>query len=79
MLRRPAFMAIFLMGATSEATCKYFERGLLRPDVDRDVPPPYLKTLTDPMDDDGNVIVSQTPGLGLEYERDYIYENLIEE
>ena len=43
-----------ILGATSEATCKYYERGLLRPDVDRDVPPPYLKTLSDPMDDDGN-------------------------
>ena len=30
------------------------------------------------MDDDGNVIVPQTPGLGLEYDWDYINENLIE-
>ena len=67
-----------ILGATSEATCKYYERGLLRPDVDRDIPPSYLKTLSDPMDDDGNVIVPQTPGMGLEYDWDYINENLIE-
>ena len=29
------------------------------------------------MDDDGNVILPQTPGLGMEYNWDYIEENRV--
>ena len=31
----------------------YYERGLLHPFIDYDVPPPWLNTLVDPMDDEG--------------------------
>ena len=30
------------------------------------------------LDEDGYVLVSQTPGLGLEYDWDYINENLVD-
>ena len=35
----------------------------------------YLNSLPDPLDDDGNVIVSQQPGLGLDLNWQYIEEN----
>ena len=67
-----------ILGATTEATCEYFERGLLRPDFDYETPPPYLESIVDPMDEDGNVILPQTPGLGFAFNWDYINDNLIE-
>jgi len=66
-----------ILGATPESTCEYFERGLLRPDLDYETPPPYLKAIPDPLDDDGNVILPTTPGLGMEFIWDYIEENRI--
>ncbi len=66
-----------IMGATTEATCQYFERGTLHPGLDYETPPPYLKAICDPMDDDGNVILTQKPGLGMEFNWDYINDNLI--
>ncbi|AWT60077.1 MAG: D-galactarolactone cycloisomerase [Candidatus Moanabacter tarae] len=68
-----------ILGATTEATCEYFERGLLRPDFDYETPPPYLNSIVDPLDDKGNVILSQQPGLGLDLNWDYINDNLIKE
>ena len=67
-----------ILGATTEATCEYFERGLLRPDFDYDTPPPFLKAICDPMDEEGNVILPQTPGLGMEFEWDYIEDNRVQ-
>lgn len=66
-----------VLGATSEQTCEYYERGLLRPEVDYEVPPPHLKTLCDPIDAEGNVRIPQTPGLGMDLNWDYIDENRI--
>jgi len=39
----------------------YYERGLLHPFIDYDVPPPWLNTLVDPMDDEGNVPSARSP------------------
>ncbi len=64
-----------LLAATPEATCLYYERGLLRPGVDHPLAAPYLKSIPDPLDDDGNVLVSQLPGLGLDLNWDYIDAN----
>ena len=58
-LRRPAHVQ--LLGAAPEATCLYYERGLLRPGVDDPLAAPYLNSLPDPLDGDGNVLVSQQP------------------
>lgn len=66
-----------ILGATPASTCEYFERGLLRPDLDYDTPPPYLEKIPDPLDDEGNVILTTAPGLGMEFVWDYIEENQI--
>ena len=66
-----------LLGAAPEATCLYYERGLLRPGLDDPLAAPYLNSSPDPLDDDGNVIISQQPGLGLDLNWDYINEHHI--
>ena len=66
-----------LLGAAPEATCLYYERGLLRPGVDDPLAAPYLETIPDPMDGDGNIIISQEPGLGLTLDWDYIKEHRV--
>ena len=66
-----------ILAATPESTCEYYERGLLHPDRDYDAPPPYLKANCDPLDGDGNIIVPQTAGLGMEFNWDYIRDNLV--
>ena len=66
--------------STDANTTEYFERGLLAPGLDEEYekPPPYLKAICDPMDDAGNVIVPQTPGLGFEFDWDYIEDNRVD-
>ena len=66
-----------LLGAAPEATCQYYEHGLLRPGLDEPGAVPYLKSVPDPIDADGNLIVSQQPGLGLDLDWDYIHENRV--
>lgn len=55
----------------------YYERGLLHPFVDYELPSPWLHELEDPMDQHGQVQVSQAPGLGLNINFEFIQENLI--
>lgn len=50
----------------------YYERGLLHPFIDYEQPAPWLNELTDPMDAEGFVHVSQEPGLGWNVNWDYI-------
>ena len=52
-----------IMSATSEDTCEYYERGLLDLDMVDTPTPPYLKTPCDQMDEDGNVLLPDGPGL----------------
>ena len=67
-----------ILGSTNESTCEYYERGLLPLDPDFiNKPEPYLKFICDPMDDEGNVILPQGPGLGMEFDWDYINDNLL--
>ena len=67
-----------ILGSTNESTCEYYERGLLPLDPDFiNEPEPYLKSICDPMDDEGNVILPQGPGLGMEFNWDYINDNLL--
>jgi L-alanine-DL-glutamate epimerase-like enolase superfamily enzyme len=56
---------------------QFYERGLLHPFVDYDSPPPWLKESVDPMDAEGNVAVSQKPGLGMDINFDYIRDNTL--
>ena len=44
------FANLQLLGATSEDTCEYYERGLLAPGVDCNTSPPYLEDIGDRMD-----------------------------
>ena len=67
-----------ILGATSEDTCEYYERGLEAPGMDYDSPPPYLHALCDPMDDDGYVAVPRAPGMGYQINWDYIEEHRID-
>ncbi len=60
-----------------QSTCEYFERGLLRPDYDYETPPPYLQAICDPLDGQGNVILTTKPGLGMEFVWDYIDDNRV--
>jgi L-alanine-DL-glutamate epimerase-like enolase superfamily enzyme len=73
----PGWAHLQILGATPEATCEYYERGLLHPNVDYESPRPYLKAICDPMDADGNVILPSTPGLGMEFNWDYIHDNQV--
>ena len=56
---------------------EFYERGLLHPFIDYEKPAPWLNSLTDPLDDQGYVHVSQAPGLGWDINFDYIRDNLV--
>ena len=57
---------------------KYFERGLLHPLLDYEKPKPWFKKIYDPMDEEGFVKIPDGPGLGLDFDFDYIKENIID-
>jgi L-alanine-DL-glutamate epimerase-like enolase superfamily enzyme len=67
-----------VIGATSEDTSEYYEKGLLAPGVDYDAPHPYLKNTCDRIDSEGYVHMPKGPGMGYEIEWDYIDDNLID-
>ncbi|MBS7777376.1 mandelate racemase family protein [Acidovorax sp. CCYZU-2555] len=52
--------------------CRWYERGLLHPFLEYDDKPAYLRSLPDPMDENGFVHLSQQPGLGEDIDFDYI-------
>lgn len=66
-----------VMGATSEDTSEWYERGLLAPGVDYDAPHPYLLRNCDPMDADGNIALPTGPGLGYDILWDHIDANRV--
>ena len=68
-----------ILGATSEDTCEYYERGLVAPGVDYEKAPLYLEAICDPMDEEGYVRVPQGPGMGYQIRWDYIEENRVQE
>ncbi len=55
---------------------KYYERGLLHPLLDYEKPKPWFKTIYDPMDENGDVAIPDKPGLGWDFDFDYINSNL---
>ncbi|WP_394155048.1 enolase C-terminal domain-like protein [Loktanella salsilacus] len=63
------------MGATSEDTSEYYEKGLLAPGMDYDAPHPYLRGNCDPMDAEGMIPLPQGAGLGYDIVWDYIDAN----
>ena len=58
---------------------EYYERGLLHPHVDFDAEKPWLKSVIDPVDREGNVPIPQRPGLGDEIDWDFIRDNLVKD
>ena len=70
---------LHVLGATSEDTCEFYERGLLAPGVDYDAPLPYLTEQYDVLDPDGYVSIPQGPGLGYQINWDYIKEHTVTE
>jgi hypothetical protein len=66
-----------VLGATSEDTSEYYEKGLLAPGVDYDAPHPYLRRTCDPLDPDGYVTLPQGPGLGYDIVWEYIEANAV--
>ena len=56
----------------------YYEMALVHPDCDNTPPPVYqggYSDMIDAIDDDGRVAVPDGPGLGVEYDWDYVEEN----
>jgi len=56
----------------------YYELALVHPEVDNPIPPVYdggYSDMIDTIDDDGTVAVPDGPGLGVEYDWDYIEDN----
>ncbi|MFB6140936.1 MAG: enolase C-terminal domain-like protein [Halosimplex sp.] len=68
---------LHVMGAMS-IPGRYCERGLLHPDYDYDWTPPHLDSPTDPLNDDGTVTVPQDPGLGIDWDWEYIDDNRVD-
>jgi L-alanine-DL-glutamate epimerase-like enolase superfamily enzyme len=56
---------------------RYYESGLLHPLIDYEKPMPWLKSIYDPMDNNGLVTIPAQPGLGWDLDRDYIKNNLV--
>jgi L-alanine-DL-glutamate epimerase-like enolase superfamily enzyme len=57
---------------------RFYERGLLHPHLDYDKVPEYLTRLSDPMDKDGFVHLSNDPGLGEAINWDWIKEHTVD-
>lgn len=67
-----------VMGATSEDTSEWYEKGLLAPGVNYDAPHPYLRQNCDPMDANGEIALPDMPGLGYDIVWDFIADNGLE-
>jgi L-alanine-DL-glutamate epimerase-like enolase superfamily enzyme len=72
------FANLQVLGATSEDTSEYYEKGLLAPGVDYDAPHPYLRHTCDRLHPDGYITLSKAPGLGYEIVWDWIESNRLE-
>ncbi len=66
-----------MLGATSEDTSEYYEKGLLAPGVDYDAPHPYLQETCDRLDPDGSITLPRAPGLGYQIVWDAIEANKV--
>jgi L-alanine-DL-glutamate epimerase-like enolase superfamily enzyme len=72
------FANLQILGSTSEDVCEYYERGLLAPGVDYEMPPSYLEAIGDPMDGEGFVHLPVEPGMGYRIIWDYIEDHRIQ-
>lgn len=65
-----------LIVAAVSKNARWYERGLLHPFLEYDDCPDYLHAIPDPMDNEGYVHLSQKPGVGEDFNFDYINDNL---
>jgi L-alanine-DL-glutamate epimerase-like enolase superfamily enzyme len=56
---------------------EYYERGLLHPHVDHAAESPWLKEPIDAIDREGCVRIPQRPGLGEDFDWDFIHDNTV--
>jgi L-alanine-DL-glutamate epimerase-like enolase superfamily enzyme len=66
-----------VLGATSEDTSEWYEKGLLAPGVNYDAPHPYLRRTCDKLDPDGYVTLPSAPGLAYDIVWEYIEDNTL--
>lgn len=64
-----------LLGAMENG--RWYERGLLHPHFDYDRVPPHRNSIVDPLDAEGNVPLPERPGLGDDFNFDYIDANIV--
>ncbi|MFC4989411.1 enolase C-terminal domain-like protein [Saliphagus infecundisoli] len=57
---------------------EYYERGLLHPAFDYEAATPWLVEVPDPLDDDGRVLLPEEPGLGYEFDWEFVETNRID-
>ncbi|GAA4842601.1 enolase C-terminal domain-like protein [Kitasatospora terrestris] len=65
-----------LLGATTNG--RWYERGLLHPHVDFDEVPPHLRSAVDPIDKHGVVRFPERPGLGDDFDLDWIASHTLD-
>lgn len=65
-----------LLGAALNS--RWYERGLLHPRVDFDLLPPHLRSAVDAIDHRGVVRFPERPGLGDDFDLDYIESHTVE-
>lgn len=70
--------AMNLHVVAASKNCHWYERGLLHPFLEYDDGFDYLKSLSDPMDEDGFVHVPDRPGLGEDIDFDFIENNRVQ-
>jgi L-alanine-DL-glutamate epimerase-like enolase superfamily enzyme len=58
---------------------RWYERGLLHPHFNFDAVPPHLSSAVDAMNDRGEILMAERPGLGDEYNWSYIDDNVVTE
>ncbi|WP_319410537.1 mandelate racemase family protein [uncultured Cohaesibacter sp.] len=69
--------AMNLHVVAASKNCRWYERGLLHPFLEYDDGFDYLKSLSDPMDENGLVHVPDRPGLGEDIDLDFIENNRV--
>lgn len=69
--------AMNLVVVAASKNCRWYERGLLHPFLEYDDGHDYLRSLSDPMDADGFVHVTDRPGIGEDIDFDFIENNRV--